>query len=413
MPRIHPADEQATLDLATTQRVGKRLSIPDRIFLIVSALFLLGFGLTIFILPQESFSEQENRALQTMPAITPASLADNALSQDIADFYADQFPAREFFVGLKTLSEMSQLKYENNGVLIGKDGYLIKRLEYGEDGYENIRANTEAVADFGHIMAERDIPVTLAIAPRGIDVLTSHLPDYYDTARANAAWTLTLEAAAEAGITPVTFTEELRMTAELGTEVGDGIWFRTDHHWTPRGAYLAYVLLAKTLGYTPLPFDTLTAETVDAPFYGTTYSSAGISWAQPDTLTFYHLPNEERFLCEIVDTGKSFRGFYDRSYLDTKDKYGALIAGNNGRVRITDTEHPDKPTLLILKDSFAHAAVPYLAEHFQLEILDLRYWRGSTADLVGEIDADHILILTGLDSLATAKTYELLRFGAP
>ena len=202
MPRIHPADEQATLDLATTQRVGKRLSIPDRIFLIVTALFLLGFGLMIFILPQESFSEQENRALQTMPAITPASLADNALSQDIADFYADQFPARGFFVGLKTLSEMSQLKYENNGVLIGKDGYLIKRLEYDEDGYENIRANTEAVADFGRIMAERDIPVTLAIAPRGIDVLTSHLPDYYDTTRANAAWTLTLEAAAEAGITP-------------------------------------------------------------------------------------------------------------------------------------------------------------------------------------------------------------------
>ena len=82
-------------------------------------------------------------------------------------------------------------------------------------------------------------------------------------------------------------------------------------------------------------------------------------------------------------------------------------------MRITDTEHPDKPTLLILKDSFAHAAIPYLAEHFQLEILDLRYWRGSTADLADEIGADHILILTGLDSLATAKTYELLRFGAP
>jgi len=136
-----------------------------------------------------------------------------------------------------------------------------------------------------------------------------------------------------------------------------------------------------------------------------------MAWARADELTFYHIPNEERFLCEIVDTGKRFEGFYDRSYLEGKDKYGALIGGNNGRVRITDTENPDKPTLLLIKDSFAHAAVPYLAEHFQLEILDLRYWRGSTSELAVEIGADQVLILTGLDSLATAKTYELLKFG--
>ena len=407
MPRIHPADEQATHDLAVTAKHAARTRAIDCVFLVLLALFLIGFGAAIFILPQESFSEQENRALQTMPELSIRALTDNEFSADIADFYADQFPGRAAFVGLKTLSEMSLLRFENNGVLIGKSGYLIKRLEYGEDGYENIRANTEAVADFRRIMAEREIPVTLAIAPRGVDVLTAYLPDYYDTARADAAWEITMEAAAEAGISPVIFTEELRMSAEIGTEV----WFRTDHHWTPRGAYLAYCLLGKTLGYTPLPFDSLTAETLDAPFYGTTYSSAGMAWARADELTFYHIPNEERFLCEIVDTGKSFEGFYDRSYLEGKDKYGALIGGNNGRVRITDTENPDKPTLLLIKDSFAHAAVPYLAEHFQLEILDLRYWRGSTSELAVEIGADQVLILTGLDSLATAKTYELLKFG--
>ena len=116
-------------------------------------------------------------------------------------------------------------------------------------------------------------------------------------------------------------------------------------------------------------------------------------------------------MIEVKNVNKSFEGFYDRSYLEGKDKYGALIGGNNGRVRITDTKNPDKPTLLLIKDSFAHAAVPYLAEHFQLEILDLRYWRGSTSELAVEIGADQVLILTGLDSLATAKTYELLKFG--
>ena len=55
--------------------------------------------------------------------------------------------------------------------------------------------------------------------------------------------------------------------------------------------------------------------------------------------------------------------------------------------------------------------IPYLAQHFNLEILDLRYWRGSTAELASEIGADRVLILMGLDSLASAPTLELLKYG--
>ena len=411
MPRIHPADEQATLDLATVHHNGKRTRVADLILLSALSLILLGFGVAIYLLPQKSFSEQENRTLQTMPALTLDTLTDNGLSRDVADFYADQFPARSTLIDLKTLSEISLLRMENNGVLIGKNGYLIKRLEYGESEYENIRKNLAAASAFTESMAACGVPVTTAIAPRGIDVLYTYLPNYYATDRVDAAWTVVMESSEQLGIAPVTFTEELRGSAAVGTEV----WFRTDHHWTPRGAYLAYMLLYDELGYYPMPlpmhFESLTAETLDAPFYGTTYSSAGLSRAEADTLTFYHIPEEERYLCEIVDTDKSFFGFYDRSYLEGKDKYGALIGGNNGRVRITDTAHPDKPTLLVIKDSFSHAMLPYLAQHFTLEIIDLRYWRGSVTALADEVDAEQVLILMGLDSMASAPTLELLKYG--
>ena len=407
MPRIHPADEQATLDLATAKQTAARTRAADLILIVLLSLFLLGFGIAIFLLPHQSFSEQENRVLQTMPDLTLDALTDNALSADIADFYADQFPARSAFVGLKTLSEISLLRMENNGVLIGKSGYLIKRLEYGEKEYENIRKNLTAVSSFTKGMTENGIPVTTAIVPRGIDVLTAYLPDYYAADRADAVWQVIEDEAERLELSPVSFTAELQGSASVGTEV----WFRTDHHWTPRGAYLAYVMLYDELGYYPTSIQTMTAETLDAPFYGTTYSSAGIAWSRADTLTFYHISEEERYLCEIVDTGKSFYGFYDRSYLEGKDKYGALIGGNNGHVRITDTAHPDKPTLLIVKDSFSHAVIPYLAQHFNLEIIDLRYWRGSVNALAGECDAERVLILMGLDSLASAPTLELLKYG--
>jgi hypothetical protein len=88
MPRIHPADEQATLDLATVHHNGKRTRVADLILLSALSLILLGFGVAIYLLPQKSYSEQENRTLQTMPELSMSVLTDNGFSHDIADFYA-------------------------------------------------------------------------------------------------------------------------------------------------------------------------------------------------------------------------------------------------------------------------------------------------------------------------------------
>jgi hypothetical protein len=55
--------------------------------------------------------------------------------------------------------------------------------------------------------------------------------------------------------------------------------------------------------------------------------------------------------------------------------------------------------------------LPYLAQHFTLEIIDLRYWRGSVTALADEVDAEQVLILMGLDSMASAPTLELLKYG--
>jgi phage antirepressor YoqD-like protein len=121
----------------------------------------------IFLLPQESFSEQENRTLQTMPALTLDTLTDNGLSRDVADFYADQFPARSTLIDLKTLSEISLLRMENNGVLIGKNGYLIK---YGsaynmptqrsmDMGLMRIKETAVTHSD-GHVTVNKTVKIT-------------------------------------------------------------------------------------------------------------------------------------------------------------------------------------------------------------------------------------------------------------
>ena len=102
--------------------------------LVTAILFCLTVALlsvSFWILPDKSFSEQENRTLEQLPSVD----IDGALEQNDGErldyfyaeldgfmdkinvYYADQFPLRDIFVRLKSGSELAMLKGENNGVL--------------------------------------------------------------------------------------------------------------------------------------------------------------------------------------------------------------------------------------------------------------------------------------------------------
>ena len=58
--------------------------------------------------------------------------------------------------------------------------------------------------------------------------------------------------------------------------------------------------------------------------------------------------------------------------------------------------------LVVVKDSFANAVIPFLALHYDLEVYDLRYFTGSLKEET-EIypEGTRILFLFGIDTLAT------------
>ena len=127
---------------------------------------------------------------------------------------------------------------------------------------------------------------------------------------------------------------------------------------------------------------------------------------------YYRYDGDESYLVENVLTGDKIDGFYATSLLETKDKYSSFIGGNNAHVRVYDTAATGtKPTLILVKDSFAHSVVPFLALHFNLEIIDLRSYVGSVASLARETEACGVLILHGADNLAISDTLTLLGYG--
>lgn len=369
----------------------KKLNIGNLVLLIVLSAVILAFSAGFLFGAHKSFSEEENRTLQTPPTFTLSKLLNGSYTKQLHDFYSDQISLRNILIELKASWELGMGKNENNSVLLGKDGYLIDKHEYNEQNYLYIEKNTDKISAFCDLLYLSDISANAFIVPRKIDVVTNMLPPYYSTERNERAWSY---------VSGAGFTD---LSAALKKAHGEGaeVFFKTDHHWTSVGAYYAYVELAKTLGFDPLPLESFSLYCASEEFYGTTYSSSGFFSAGADRLL---LPkNNTAFVTNIVDIEEAFEGFYDLSYLEKKDKYSVFISGNNAHVSVKRADGKERETLLLIKDSFSHALVPYLAEHFDLEIIDLRYFYDSLSGFIEANRITNVLFIYGLDTLASAS----------
>lgn len=412
-------DQEILLDIQMNS--AKKARVFDVLTIVSMMIVIFGLAVAMFIIPDQSFSEQENRVLTQFPAISSKTegsmpldrFINGSFTLDIAKYYADQFPLRDVFVGLKGTVEIALLKRENNDVILGRDNYLITRDTPPD--FEQIQINTDNISVFADIMAQMKIPVTLAAAGRTIDAMASYMPPTYPLTYSENLWRYFDFASGEAkNISRVNLLNPMKQIIEKNDNIQ--LYYKTDHHWTTLGAYYAYSEIIKSFkedNFEPQPLSAFTREIASDSFYGTTWSKAGMKWVQPDIMHYFRYDGDEDFVTEIKDTGVSFNGFYDRSYLELKDKYSSFIGGNNARVDIAKSTAPgdaERPKLLIMKDSFAHAVVPFLAYHYDLIILDLRYFVGSVANIVYDENVDRVLFLYNMANFVTNDYFEILHY---
>ena len=157
----------------------------------------------------------------------------------------------------------------------------------------------------------------------------------------------------------------------------EDIFYRTDHHWTSLGAYYGYTGLASALGYTPVPLTDYTPTVRSTEFYGTVFSSSGVRWVQPDTITTYVPDDGITVVSHTYDNSgnpvEEQRALYVESFLSVKDKYSMFLGGNQSLGVVTNTNNPDGPKLLIIRDSYADSLVPFLTAHYsEIHLIDPR-----------------------------------------
>lgn len=197
--------------------------------------------------------------------------------------------------------------------------------------------------------------------------------------------------------------------AVMKEHASDYLYFRTDHHWTGLGAYYAYVAAADSLGFRPRPLTDYRREEVSG-YFGTLYSMTRSPALLPDTVELFYPPVEHimyRHTAAGVLTGPAV----DPSYMLGANKYLAYIGGDTPLTEIK-TSVQNGRRILILKDSYGNAFVPFLIPHYEeIYVVDPRYYQGSIRSLVKQKGVQDVLVLNNFVIIAGsyAMAYHILR----
>ncbi len=361
----------------------------DRACITVTCIVLSVLTLLFFVLPDNDFSAAENRMLSKAPEFSLKKLASGEYTEKACDYISDQFPFRDFFIGVKAYAELVAGRHENNGVLYGKGGILIPHTEQSGS---RLSENIGIIDEFSR---NTDVEVTVAAVPRTIDVFSEYLPLSYPYEKDKEIWH---ELEKKMGDSNLNYVELYDTLCESNA------YYRTDHHYTSRGAYLVYELLGKELQYTPKAEDKFRKETVTEDFCGTAMRTSGFYLAKRDFIDLFRYDNDTRY---TVTADKKEIGLYDLTKLDTADKYAVFLGGNHARVDITDGTK-ERERLLIIRDSFADSIAPFLAIHYDLTLIDLRYFKNSVAQIVKNEGITRVLVLESISELSTAKNISYL-----
>ena len=361
----------------------------------ISALFCAFIGLFLVAnaaTPSREFSEMENRNLEQMPKLSVDSLLSGQFMKDFETYTTDQFVGRDLWIALKSSSERILGKHENNDVYFCDLDTLITR--FNQPDAAQVTENLTYVNNF---VESVDIPVTFSLIPTQACIWADRLPD----GAPNASQTSLLDQA-KAAVPGATWAD---LYSPLWEHKDESIFYRTDHHWTSLGAYYGYTGLAEALGYTPVPLDAYTETVRSTEFYGTVFSSSGVRWVNPDTITTYVPDTGITVTSYTYDSAGNQvevpRSLYDTSFLSVKDKYSMFLGGNQS-LGVVKTPNTDKPKLLIIRDSYADSLVPFLTPHFsEIHLIDLRYYKLSIADYIQQNGIDQALVLYSVPNFVT------------
>ena len=376
----------------------------NSIIIAVFGLLIVSLGLLSWLTPDAEFSENENRVLQQLPRLTADTVKSGDFGDEVEDYLSDQFWQRDRWTAIRSRAKMLLLNRDIGGVYLADDGYYIEKVTPNDLDGERLAQNLQTLRQFFDRCAENGMAaenMTFLPVPTPGCILRDKLPEYATLFDEDAVFAQ-MEAALEGYRLP-----DLRepFAAAAGERQ---LYYRTDHHWTTAGALLGYQCYRAALGL-PVPDEAdFTVEEYPG-FRGTLYSKVLDANAATDTVMLYRQPGDTGWSVRYDNTDHA--GCYDTAKLSQKDMYEVFFGGNWPTVTIRGGAENGR-RLLVLKDSYANAFLPFAAADYEeIVAVDLRYYLGSLSELMQQEGITDLLVLYSTSSFIADPKIDRLALG--
>lgn len=185
------------------------------------------------------------------------------------------------------------------------------------------------------------------------------------------------------------------------------LFFKSDHHWTARGAYYAYSAFAKSIGLEPTPLDEFDYNVMNESYSGSMYNytyDARVKNFVDKIEAFF--PRKEHTMTVTGIDGVTYN--YDKCIVSTNRTYVTFIAGDNPYTVINVPENPQDFNVLVLKDSFGNAFVPFLCEHYgNIIVVDTRHSSMNVYDQLKDYGLSDIIFVNNIQAANSSSWYSM------
>lgn len=338
---------------------------------------------------------------------TPDSSSDNSSvpsSPDNSDSTPESsdssISSPESSSGEKPIVDSDNQDGEMSGsVFVLDDG---RALELYGGGYERGRNYAETLNQFKQLVGDQ-VNVFSMVAPKAE---AFYLPEKYSDWSASEWDNIEYLNGFFDGVIPVD-----AYTA-LSKHTNEDIYFRTDHHWQPLGAYYAAEEFAKTalVPFAPLTdYETIAMEGYVGTMYGYSDEDPRVK-NNPDVFTYYKPKNEYTttyYTQSLTDPYEA--GLFLKSLDDTPVVSWYLVfMGGDDEVAHVHTDVGNGRKLVMVKDSYGNAVVPCLTNSFEdIWVVDMRYFEGSISKLVKDEGLTDVLFCMCSFSATGDNQYKL------
>lgn len=321
---------------------------------IVSLLFAVGISLPAItgLLSRgasDSVAALENRAAAPWPD-APMSVAEfNAAPRAIDAFIEDRFGLRDFLTATdQWIREELDLGFGDGAALIGSDGWLFLTsggaldMHMGRMPFRGNEADSwlDGADALNELATARGASFAILLAPQKATIYSEHLPSFVAAGRAPSRLDVLEEGAKARGL-PIAFAKSRLLAAK-----GSGkLYYQSDTHWTARGAWEGYLALLERLGADGVDVSAIDRRRIQFP---------DVSYAG-DLARM--LNRQDRF--RETAPSLAIEGATAFSVQEVDD-----FTFDAFKTQITRTDADEKPTLLLIGDSYAYALIPFLRESF-------------------------------------------------